>query len=336
MQPIDLNQFPSPPAGKTGWPWTPDTASSSLSKSALTDLPRVSIVIPSYNQARFLEAAIRSVLLQNYPDLELIIIDGGSIDGSVDLIKKYESWLTYWHSGKDRGQSHAINMGLEHCTGPWFNWVNSDDLLTPGSLHNAVDALLQHPDAGYVHGARIFIDDNDHVLKKDTFEQQNPIIRFPTPSQAVSVLQSGAQPGALMDTQRVRSLGGIRENLHYVMDVDILLRIAVLAAPVRTREYLSYVRIYPEIKSNQWNIDRARERLAIADHLFKCHEMPSGLQKCRHSAFAHAHRFAWDGALRAKNPLHFIRHFICDLYYDRFYRGWRDRLQRLRSFLNPS
>src|SRR5687767_11548136 len=114
------------PVGRSGWPWIcPGTARGQLVLAG-SDWPRITIVTPSFNQAQFLEETIRSVLLQGYPNLEYIIIDGGSTDKSVDIIKKYEQWLAYWVSEPDRGQSDAINKGFEKATGEVFAWINSD------------------------------------------------------------------------------------------------------------------------------------------------------------------------------------------------------------------
>ncbi len=135
--PDALSTIPSPPAGKIGWPWTVESDSNVY--KAFDSFPRISIVTPSFNQGAFLEETIRSVLLQNYPNIELIIIDGGSTDSSVDIIKKYEPWITYWVSEKDNGQSHALNKGFERSTGEWVGWQNSDDVY----LQDAFGYFLQ-------------------------------------------------------------------------------------------------------------------------------------------------------------------------------------------------
>ena len=131
-----LAELPPPPAGKTGWPWTVESPQLPDTMPDGKPWPRISIVTPSYNQGQFIEETIRSALLQGYPHLEYIIIDGGSTDDSVGVIKKYQPWLAYWVSEEDRGQSHAINKGFERATGGIMNWINSDDFL-------AVDALRE-------------------------------------------------------------------------------------------------------------------------------------------------------------------------------------------------
>src|SRR5512144_266396 len=106
-----LQELPRPPRGRTGWPWSEASASLPSSMPDGGTWPRISVVTPSFNQARFLEATLRSVLLQGYPNLEYFVLDGGSTDGSTEIIKKYEPWLTHWVSGADGGQSAAINSG---------------------------------------------------------------------------------------------------------------------------------------------------------------------------------------------------------------------------------
>lgn len=126
-KPLTLEELPPPPPGKTGWPWTeqPETLSEGCSNSS--EWPLISIVTPSYNYGQFIEETIRSVLLQGYPNLEYIIIDGGSTDNTIEIIKKYEKFLAYWVSEPDQGQTDAINKGYFHCTGDIFAWINADD-----------------------------------------------------------------------------------------------------------------------------------------------------------------------------------------------------------------
>src|SRR6185369_4233383 len=115
-------------------------------------LPKISIVTPSFNQAPFLERTIQSVLDQGYENLEYIIIDGGSKDGSVDIIRKYSSRLAYWVSEPDSGQSDAINKGLRSASGDWLAWQNSDDVYYPGAFASLARAAAAHPDAGLITG----------------------------------------------------------------------------------------------------------------------------------------------------------------------------------------
>ena len=110
----------------------------------LTSCPRITIITPSLNQGEFLEDTILSILNQNYPNLEYFIVDGGSTDNSVDIIKKYEHRIDWWVSEPDRGQSHAINKGLERATGDIINWINSDDLLFPGALQRVASCYQRH------------------------------------------------------------------------------------------------------------------------------------------------------------------------------------------------
>jgi hypothetical protein len=139
-----------PHSEKEGWPWS--EATDPRLYSSPSGWPRVTIITPSFNQGDFIEETIRSVLLQNYPNLQYIVIDGGSTDGTVEILEKYSPWIDYWVSEPDRGQSHAINKGLEKADGDWFNWINSDDILWPGSLHALAMAARNHRDAKLITG----------------------------------------------------------------------------------------------------------------------------------------------------------------------------------------
>lgn len=131
--------------------------------------PKISIVTPSYNQAEFLERTILSILNQDYPNLEYIIIDGGSIDGSIEVIKKYEKYLAYWISEPDKGQEDAINKGFKKATGDMVAWQNSDDIYLRGVFFRVCEELKKHPAADVIFGNMYLIDENDVILKDMRF-----------------------------------------------------------------------------------------------------------------------------------------------------------------------
>jgi glycosyltransferase involved in cell wall biosynthesis len=140
----------------------------------MMDLPLVSIVTPSYNQAQFLEETIQSVLDQDYPGIEYLVIDGGSTDGSVEIIKKYTGHLAYWVSKPDEGQSDAINKGFEASNGSILAWLNSDDLLEPSAVSIAVYFLEKHPDIGMVFGDRVYIDGKNNTIRSVSMPSFRP------------------------------------------------------------------------------------------------------------------------------------------------------------------
>jgi len=181
----------------------------------------MSIITPSFNQARFIEETIRSVLLQNYPNLEYIIIDGGSTDGSVDIIKKYAQWLTYWVSETDRGQSHAVNKGLDRATGEIVAWLNSDDHYLPGTLDTIAKAALEDPEAGAWAGGGRQIDPE---TGKQLWE------RLPPPLAHKDILNWSKyylpQPSCFLNRKVLGEKLYLNEEYQMQMDFDLWLRIS--------------------------------------------------------------------------------------------------------------
>ena len=180
--------------------------------------PKISIITPSYNQGQFLEETIRSVLDQDYPNLEYIIIDGGSTDNSVDIIKKYENRITCWVSEPDKGQSDAINKGFRMATGEILAWINSDDCYAPYTFEMIVDFFEKHKEVDCVYGDINRIDEKGRVL--DTIKS--------IPYQYKMLLYGAClipQPTFFFRRKVVEAVGYLDTNLHYQMDFEFFVRI---------------------------------------------------------------------------------------------------------------
>ncbi len=185
----------------------------------MASLPLVTIVTPSFNQARFLPATMESVLNQTYPKIEYIVIDGGSKDGSVELIEKNADRLAYWVSEPDKGQTEAINKGFVRANGEILAWLNSDDTYEPDAVAQAVEKLVQNPDIGLVYGEANFI--NEHGQQ---------IGRFPAAQTDYERLRRGyvhiPQQAAFWRADLWRQVGPLDESLYFAMDYDLWLRLA--------------------------------------------------------------------------------------------------------------
>jgi len=179
--------------------------------------PKISIVTPSYNQAEFLERTILSVLNQNYPNLEYIIIDGGSNDGSVEIIKKYEKYLVYWVSEKDKGQADAINKGFRKATGEFLGWQNSDDLYMPGIFCHFAIYIKKNPKAEVIYGNKLCINGSDLVIRKQFYIRPNLFIYK-------NVGMTICNQSAFFRKNLLKNYGFLDEQLNYAMDYEIFLR----------------------------------------------------------------------------------------------------------------
>lgn len=241
MQSPKLEQLPAPPMGKSGWPWT--VASSALSDES-AEWPRISIVTPSYNQGEYVEATIRSILLQNYPNLEYFIMDGGSTDNSVEIIQRYEPWVTQWVSEPDRGQSHAINKGLDQGTGQIFAWVNSDDMLLPDALWRVAEAYRQRSEAAAWAGTC-------HLVRADGRIIKSVEPKGLTKDGLADWFYGGFffQPSCFFSGKAWQAIGGVDESLNFAMDFDLGLRLAEQGEYVLLPDVLSAALIHDEAKT---------------------------------------------------------------------------------------
>jgi glycosyltransferase involved in cell wall biosynthesis len=189
----------------------------------MSSQPLVSIITPSFNQSKFLEETIQSVLGQDYDRVEYLLIDGASTDNSLDIIRKYTQRLSYWVSEPDRGQAQAINKGLKQAKGDILGWLNSDDVLLPGTIRRAVETLQAHPDVDVVYGRLERMDEQGKsvptpILPKDRVEfNRGTMLEECTVNQA----------GAFWRREMMEKVGLLNESLRYVMDYEYWIRIAI-------------------------------------------------------------------------------------------------------------
>jgi glycosyltransferase involved in cell wall biosynthesis len=184
--------------------------------------PKVSIVTPSYNQAQYLEETIRSVLAQDYPNIEYMIVDGGSTDGSLEIIQRYADRLAWWISEPDQGQTEALNKGFAHASGEIYAWLNSDDTYLPGAVSEAVAGLLAHPEAAMVYGDANLIDQGGKVIGQ-----------FPARQTDLRHLLRGSvhipQQTTFFWGRLWKQVGPLDPTFYFAMDYDLWVRLAKIA-----------------------------------------------------------------------------------------------------------
>lgn len=250
-----LDKLLPPPPGKTGWPWTEESPPVPDRMPDGRPWPRVSIVTPSYNQDSFLEETIRSVLLQGYPDLEYLVMDGGSTDGSVDIIRRYSPWLASWVSELDRGQTHAINKGLGRVTGEIVAWLNADDAYMPGALSEAAAVMGAADGSAFVYGDCQQIDEMGRplVLYKGACDGLESFLLFRAcvPQPATFFLRS------LLD-----QVGFLDDSYHYAMDCEFFLRVVARHNLQYIPRVLAKYRVHSASKTSRAFLTSSREHIA--------------------------------------------------------------------------
>lgn len=252
-----LEMLPPPPIEKRGWPWTAETDPQVYSCRA--HWPMLTIVTPSYNQGRFIEETIRSVLLQNYPNLEYFVVDGGSTDGTLEIIKQYSQWVTEWVSEKDDGQGNAINKGFARGTGDMLAWLNSDDIYYHTALKTMMDEAMCFP--GHVA----------YVGSCDKVDPEGRSISTVAPRNlhAAGIADwygSGFfyQPACFFRRSVFEQSGGINEAYQNALDIELWMKLAQKGSFRKVNSVVAHAKIHHDMKTLKCLPLRDAETAAVA------------------------------------------------------------------------
>lgn len=327
----NLRLFPLPPAGKTGWPWIEQSSEVDSGFSDISVWPKISIITPSLNQAQFLEETLRSVLLQGYPNLEYIVIDGGSTDGSCEIIRKYSPWLAYWVSEKDKGQSDAINKGFARATGDIIAWINSDDLYLPGALVFMGQAFQAHSEIDMIFGSISYVDEDTQILRKWNWQPYT----FPSLITRKMIIP---QQGAFWRRRVYEDVGGLCDDIHYALDTEYWFRIGCQHSILGIEKEIAYFRLSSSHKGKMIIRRVGGEHLRILDTLYAMPHLPADVLKVKRRAYGMAYDEGGRGFLATYNSFHnsddfyqarswFIKALSADPSLV-FYAPWRKNLLR--------
>ncbi|MGA2503643.1 MAG: glycosyltransferase family 2 protein [Anaerolineales bacterium] len=225
----------------------------------MTDLPLVSIVTPSFNQARFLEATLLSVLEQDYPNLEYLVVDGASTDGSLDIIHRFADRLTWWVSEKDSGQSEAVNKGLRRARGEYLGWLNSDDIYLPGTVSAAVASFRSNPSAALVYGDALAIDADGRSLNLMRARQYSLVELM-----AFNII---CQPAAFMRRSVVEKVNFLNPAYHLLMDNLLWISMARIAPLAYVPQTWAAARYHEQAKNRTRGAAYGLEAKLLIDDL---------------------------------------------------------------------
>jgi len=256
----------------------------------------VSIITPSYNQAAYLEQTIQSVLTQDYPRIEYMVVDGASTDGSIEIIKKYENKLAWWVSEKDKGQADAINKGFARATGEIVAWLNSDDYYLPGTISAAVKIFEENPEVVLVYGDMLAVDQHGRTFNTLKYKQMT--------LEDLLCFQIIGQPAVFMRRFALQKARGLDPAFHFLLDHLLWIQIAQHGVLMHVDQTWSAARYHVEAKNRAKAAEFGREAFRILDTISQDADLGPLLAKVGRRAFASAHRvdsrYLLDGGQPAK------------------------------------
>ncbi len=286
-----ITKIPSALNQSTGWPWDSEIPDTKDVENKANLWPGITVVTPSYNQGQFIEETIRSVLFQRYPNLEFFVMDGGSTDNTIEIIKYYEPWIDHWESQQDKGQSHAINKGWQRSTGSILAFLNSDDVYLPGALLQVAKAFKKAPLSASVSGVTRYAS-----LSGETVATKS--LRSFAPGHYLRGGLNPGQPSMFLARSTYETVGLVDESLHLSLDRDYWIRIGLKlpdAEHVQIAEELAVAKLWAGNNATLWSGSpqagtMARkihiEHLRILAKTFLSPDLPPSLKMVHRAAYA--------------------------------------------------
>lgn len=256
----------------------------------------ISIITPSYNQAKYLEQTLQSVLTQDIVHLEYIVIDGGSNDGSVEIIKKYQAKLAYWISEKDKGQADAINKGFAKSNGEIVAWLNSDDYYLPNTINQVVKIFEENPDVVLIYGDMLAVDENGKTFNTLNYKQLN--------LEDLICFQIIGQPAVFFRNSALKKTSGLNLAFHFLLDHLFWIELAQHGKMLHVNQTWSAARYHAEAKNRAKAAEFGAEAFRILEFVKQNEKLAPIFEKVKNRAVASAHRvnarYLLDGGLPAK------------------------------------